>query len=173
VTEYRGRDGLREPAAVAGVSSCWRSSTCSRGSTSPGSTLPARTAIHLLVEAKKLAFADRNRHAGDPAFVRWPPRLPDLQGPRRRAATAHRTSGAPAPGMPHRYPSRPAIPATFAIADGDGNAVSFIHSLSASFGSGVVAGDTGILAEQPRGARLQPREGHRTSWRRGSGRCTR
>ncbi|HZM43327.1 MAG TPA: gamma-glutamyltransferase, partial [Burkholderiales bacterium] len=28
--------------------------------------------------------------------------------------------------------------------DGDGNAVSFIHSLSNAFGSGVVAGDTGV-----------------------------
>jgi gamma-glutamyltranspeptidase len=35
----------------------------------------------------------------------------------------------------------------FAVADG-GNAVSFIHSLSA-FGSGVVAGDTGVI-QQPR-----------------------
>ena len=30
------------------------------------------------------------------------------------------------------------------MADGDGNAVSFIHSLSNAFGSGVVAGDTGV-----------------------------
>ena len=32
----------------------------------------------------------------------------------------------------------------FAVADAEGNAVSFIHSLSNSFGSGVVCGETGI-----------------------------
>src|SRR5918996_346429 len=33
-------------------------------------------AIHLMVEAKKIAYADRNRVAGDPRFVDWP--LPEL-----------------------------------------------------------------------------------------------
>jgi gamma-glutamyltranspeptidase/glutathione hydrolase len=99
--------------------------------------------LHLLVETKKLAFADRNRHAGDPTFVRWP--LEALIGKahaaRRRAEIDPRRA---------RIPSGAAVPESggdtsyFAVADGDGNAVSFIHSLSASFGSGVVAGDTGI-----------------------------
>jgi gamma-glutamyltranspeptidase/glutathione hydrolase len=99
--------------------------------------------IHLLVEAKKLAFADRNRHAGDPAFVRWP--LAELIGKphaaRRRALIDPRRAGAP-DGAP--VPESGGDTSYFAVVDGDGNAVSFIHSLSAGFGSGVVAGDTGI-----------------------------
>jgi gamma-glutamyltranspeptidase/glutathione hydrolase len=44
------------------------------------------------------------------------------------------------------------------VADGDGNAVSFIHSLSNSFGSCVVAGDTGVTLNNRagRGFSLDP-----------------
>jgi gamma-glutamyltranspeptidase/glutathione hydrolase len=113
--------------------------------------------LHLLVEAKKLAFADRNRHAGDPAFVRWP--LAELIGKahatRCRALIDPRRAGTPEP-VP--VPESSGDTSYFAVADGDGNAVSFIHSLSASFGSGVVAGDTGILLNNRagRGFRLDP-----------------
>jgi len=99
--------------------------------------------IHLTVEAKKLAFADRNRHAGDPAFVRWP--LAELIS--KRHAARRRTEIDPGQA---RLPD--------GVADGEGNAVSFIHSLSASFGSGVVAGETGITLNNRagRGFRLDP-----------------
>jgi gamma-glutamyltranspeptidase/glutathione hydrolase len=46
------------------------------------------------------------------------------------------------------------------VVDGDGNAVSFIHSLSASFGSGVVAGDTGITLNNRAGRGFSLEEGH-------------
>src|SRR4029079_5344759 len=45
-------------------------------------------------------------------------------------------------------------------ADADGNMVSFIHSLSAAFGSGVVAGDTGIMLNNRAGRGFSLDEGH-------------
>ena len=99
--------------------------------------------MHLLMEAKKLAFADRNRYAGDPAFVRWP--LETLLS--KDHAARRRSEIDPARAQ---WPAGATIPehngdtSYFCVADGDGNAVSFIHSLSNSFGCGVVAGETGI-----------------------------
>jgi gamma-glutamyltranspeptidase/glutathione hydrolase len=115
--------------------------------------------IHLLVEAKKLAFADRNRYAGDPAFVRWP--LAELIG---KAHAARRRAGIDLgrAGLPDAAPVGESGGDTsyFAVADGEGNAVSFIHSLSASFGSGVVAGDTGILLNNRAGRGFRLDDGH-------------
>ena len=115
--------------------------------------------IHLLLEAKKLAFADRNRHAGDPAFVRWP--LDTLIS--KEHASIRRKLIDPARAQ---WPAGAALPehdgdtSYFAIADGDGNAVSFIHSLSNPFGSCVVAGDTGITLNNRAGRGFSLDENH-------------
>jgi gamma-glutamyltranspeptidase/glutathione hydrolase len=115
--------------------------------------------IHLAVEAKKLAFADRNRHAGDPAFVRWP--LAELISKRHAAGRRAEID----PGRA-RLPAGAAVgerggdTSYFAVADGEGNAVSFIHSLSAPFGSGVVAGETGITLNNRAGRGFQLDSGH-------------
>lgn len=115
--------------------------------------------VHLLVEAKKLAFADRNRYAGDPAAVRWP--LDELiskaHAARRRGEIDPRRARAPAGAL---LPEYAADTSYFAVVDGDGNAVSFIHSLSASFGSGVVAGNTGITLNNRVGRGFTLEEGH-------------
>jgi gamma-glutamyltranspeptidase / glutathione hydrolase len=115
--------------------------------------------LHLLIEAKKLAFADRNRHAGDPAFLRWP--LDRLIGKphaaRRRAEIDPRRARHPAGDALAEHGGDTSY---FAVADGDGNAVSFIHSLSASFGSAVVAGDTGITLNNRAGRGFSLVEGH-------------
>jgi gamma-glutamyltranspeptidase/glutathione hydrolase len=118
-------------------------------------TSPER--IHLLVEAKKLAFADRNRYAGDPRFVTWPLErlISKAHAADRRALIDPARAGAPAGALVAEHHADTSY---FAVADGDGNAVSFIHSLSASFGSGVVAGDTGITLNNRagRGFSLDP-----------------
>lgn len=112
--------------------------------------------IHVMVEATKLAFADRDRHLADPAGMTVPPaalldrtRLARLRGgiTLGRAMTPE-TAATSAGGD------------TVAIvtADAAGNAVSLIQSLYYTYGAGIVAGDTGIVL-QNRGAffALDPR----------------
>ena len=53
--------------------------------------------MHLLVEAKKLAFEDRNRVAGDPGFRSVAARAVHLQGPRRGAPRGDRSERARRP----------------------------------------------------------------------------
>ena len=116
--------------------------------------------VHLMVEAKKLAFADRLRYAGDPRFVDVPLKElldKDFAARRRRGIDAGRAAGN-VPGAPpedlHGNTS------SFVVADGQGNGVSFIHSLSAGFGSGVVAGETGITLNNRAGRGFTLEEGH-------------
>jgi gamma-glutamyltranspeptidase/glutathione hydrolase len=99
--------------------------------------------VHTLVEAKKLAFADRERWSGDPRFAGVP--LDELLAPKhlaRQAAEIDPKRAAPA-GM--AAATTPGDTTYFCVVDGDGNAVSGIQSINSAFGSGVTAGDTGIL----------------------------
>ncbi len=117
-------------------------------------------AIHLLVEAKKLAFADRLAYAGDPAFVeaRLDLLLSKRFAARRRAAIdPRRADPAPRAGLP---PERAGETTYLCTTDRWGNACSWITSLSAAFGSGVVAGDTGILLNNRVGRGFTLEAGH-------------
>ena len=113
--------------------------------------------MHLLIEAKKLAFADRNRHAGDPAFVKWPLQtlISKEHAARRRAEIDPGRAQWPDGAL---LPEHNGDTSYFAVADGNGNAISFIHSLSNAFGSCVVAGETGITLNNRagRGFSLDP-----------------
>jgi gamma-glutamyltranspeptidase/glutathione hydrolase len=110
-------------------------------------SLPEADYVHLVVEATKLAFEDRDRYLTDPAFGPVPVTHcldPDRLAERRRLISRRAA---------RRVPSAPVAGDTIAIvtADADGNAVSLIQSLYWEFGSGVIAGDTGIIL-QNRGA---------------------
>jgi len=99
---------------------------------------------HTMIEAMKLAFADRNRYIADPTFSKVPVAellSKDYAAKRRalidpRKALDNPPSGDINLGSDTTY---------FTVVDKDGNAVSFINSLFDAFGSGVVAGDTGIV----------------------------
>jgi gamma-glutamyltranspeptidase len=100
-------------------------------------------AVHTLVEAKKLAFLDRERYAGDPRHVAVP--LERLLAKDYAAALAARID--PRRAAQHAAPQPTAAGDTtyFAVVDGDGNAVSGIQSLGGFFGACVMDPATGIL----------------------------
>lgn len=98
--------------------------------------------IHLQVEAKKLAFADRAAYLGDPAFVSVPIEkllAKSYAGERRRAIDPDRAAHHIEAGTVDHDTTY------FCVADAKGNAVSFIQSVFWGFGSAAVAGGTGIL----------------------------
>lgn len=94
--------------------------------------------IHLMVEAKKRAFLDREEHAG----AEHPP-LEMLLSASRAAEHAAKI-GPRAAHLPVRGMAE-ADTTYFCVVDEAGNAVSAIQSINSAFGSGVTAGETGIL----------------------------
>src|SRR5439155_1514824 len=111
--------------------------------------------VHVIVEATKLAFEDRDRYLADPTMVTVPVErcLDAARLARRRSRISRRA--AIAVGGP------PADGDTIAIvtADAQGNAVSVIQSTYHEFGAAVVAGGTGVLL-QNRGAFFSLDPGH-------------
>ncbi len=101
---------------------------------------------HTLIEATKLAFADRNRYIADPAFSKVPVAellSKDYAARRRALINPNKALDAPPPGEINVGSDT----TYFTIVDKDGNAVSFINSLFDAFGSGIVAGNTGIVLQ--------------------------
>ena len=120
--------------------------------------------IHTMVEAKRLAFADRLAYVGDPEFIDVP--LDELLSPEYAAERIKRIDPeraaegiVPAGELGHSVAPTPST-SYFNVIDKEGNAVSFIHSLSAYWGSGFVAGDTGILFNDRAGRGFYLDEGH-------------
>ena len=112
--------------------------------------------LHLLIEAIKLAFADRDEYVADPDFADIPVDhlLSKRYAEERRRLIDPRRAGEAIPGRPGGEDT-----AYLCVVDSEGNAVSFIGSLFHGFGSGMVGGDTGVLL-QNRGACFTLREGH-------------
>jgi gamma-glutamyltranspeptidase / glutathione hydrolase len=117
----------------------------------------SRDYLHVLIEAKKLAYADLARYVGDPGAMKTPAEhlLSDAFIAARRAKIdLGRATPRAEPG--------PALTSSETIyltaADKDGNMVSFINSLSSLFGSSVVVPGTGIVL-QNRGGGFTMTEG--------------
>jgi gamma-glutamyltranspeptidase/glutathione hydrolase len=113
--------------------------------------------VHLLVEATKLAFGDRDRWLADPEHVPVP--LDRLLDPaylrdRGRRISMDRAAAAPVASGVERGDTIACV-----TADATGNCVSLIQSIYHEWGSGVVAGETGVVL-QNRGAGFTLEAGH-------------
>jgi len=99
---------------------------------------------HTLIEATKIAFADRNRFIADPAFAKVPVKelISKDYAAKRRALLDPKKAIEPPKYGDFNLGSDTTY---FTVVDKDRNAVSFINSLFNSFGSGIVAGETGIM----------------------------
>ena len=113
-------------------------------------------ALHLLIEAKKLAYADMLSHVADPVFSAVPvAAMLSKEYARERAALIdRRAQGRVGPGSPRLATSlatEGGDTTYLSVVDRAGNMVSLIQSNFASFGSGIVAEGTGFPL-QNRGA---------------------
>ncbi|WP_129112828.1 gamma-glutamyltransferase family protein [Halegenticoccus tardaugens] len=106
--------------------------------------------IHRLAEATKLAFHDGHRYITDPEYEETPPLGSKAWARRRAAGVGEEAASDVTFGVPDAR-AEDADTVLLTVADDEGNVVSYINSRFAGFGSGLVAGDTGI-ALQNRGA---------------------
>ena len=102
---------------------------------------------HLLVQAKQIAYHDRDRHLADPLFAD----VPMARLVSKAYADERRTLMDPARAVPwDKIPSYGSLKGDtvfIAAVDQDGNAAALINSLYGVFGSGVVAGNTGVVLQ--------------------------
>lgn len=144
--------------------------------------------LHVVTEALKLAFADRNKYVGDPRFV---PQIPMKELLSKEYATARRSlidpkraiEGEPPPGDPRKLvptlsspvyaaPARTSLgvgefdedrvlnlTTYLAVVDKDRNMVSITSSLLSGFGSGMVVDGAGyFLNDRMRYFHLDPND---------------
>jgi gamma-glutamyltranspeptidase / glutathione hydrolase len=168
-TTYRGYDVLELPPNTQGVTALEMLNIV-EGFDLKSMGHNSAAYLHTLVEAKRIAFADRDAWIGDsgsvPAAVLNRLLSKDYAAERRREIKADHTAREYGPmavrgatGIEDVHPEARGDTVYLTAADRDGNVVSLIQSLFETFGAGIVAGDTGIALHN-RGSLFSLRTGH-------------
>lgn len=119
---------------------------------------PAK-AIHLMVEAKKIAFHDRMKYFGDPHYVTNP--IKEILSANYAQNVAKKISMNRCLNEYEELDFDELSHTTSMVAvDKEGNGVSFIHSISATWGSGEIVDGTGILLNNRAGTGFNLCESH-------------
>lgn len=152
-TTYRGYDVFQMPPSTQGFSAL-QILNLLEGFDVTGWGEGTADYYHHIVEAVKVAFADRDEWLSDPRFVDIPlDRLlsKDYAAERRQFIDRRRVLDAVEPGLRFGDQARRQAPGGdtcyFCTADSDGLVVSIIQSIYHDFGAAVVGGDTGIILQ--------------------------
>ena len=102
--------------------------------------------VHVMAEAMRHAFMDRNTFLGDPAFVKNP--LDRLLSKEYAAAIREKITDKATPSsevQPGKAPHESTETTHYSIVDKDGNAVSTTYTVNGRFGAVVIAPGTGFF----------------------------
>jgi gamma-glutamyltranspeptidase/glutathione hydrolase len=140
-TTYRGHTLFELPPPTQGIVSL-QLANMAEGFDIAGLGRNSAEQIHRLVEAKKLAFADRERFVCDPSFTDIPVNrlISKAYGDEQRARINPERAWNESPDKPGQGDT-----IYLCAVDRDGMCVSLIQSIFQSFGSGLVAEGTGIV----------------------------
>jgi len=154
VGDYRGREVVAMPPPTSGGIAVIEMLNILEGFDLASEGQSSADTLHLLAEAQKLAFADRNEYVADPDFVDVPTaQLTDKDYAESRGteidpekAAAHEAGDLNEAGQdPGEDENTEGSTTHLSVIDADGNAVALTCTIEQTFGSAVVAEDTGIL----------------------------
>lgn len=137
---YRGGNVVNLPPPTVGMTALTILAILDRFDLAGADPLSARF-VHLHAEAAKLAHQVRDRHLGDPDFVDVP--VERLLSPGHIDELAARIDPQRAAPFAQGGPSGDTV--WFGVMDAQQRSVSAIQSVCWEYGSGVMAGDTGIV----------------------------
>ena len=156
-SSYRGHDVWQLPPNSHGITALMMLNLL-EGYDLAASGHNSAATLHLMIEAKKLAFADRSTYVADPDFNELPV-AQLISKPyaehRRSLLDPEAAARTVAPGDPLEHSDTVYL----TVIDKDRNAVSLIQSIFDSFGSKVVPGDLGF-AMQNRATGFSLERGH-------------
>ncbi len=141
---YRGYLLVSAPPPSSGGTTMCEILNILEGYDIAGSGFRSAKSVHLMVEAMRRGYRDRNAYLGDPEFAANPvERL--LSKDYAASLRAEIARGDAEEGVREGAPSEKSETTHYSVVDAEGNAVAVTYTINGYFGAGVVAPGTGFF----------------------------